>query len=60
MARSLPVVVPSSMRMYTPLVPNLIEKNPCLAADVLRVLNMVDRSRNLHYRRVLGDKINVR
>lgn len=50
-----PVVVPSSLRMHTELLPRLIEKNPPLAQDVVNALNRLDRSRNRLFRQVLGD-----
>lgn len=49
------VVVPSSMRFYTPLVPTLMAKNPDLAKQVIHLLNQVDRSRNTLFRQVIGD-----
>lgn len=49
------VVIPSSMEFFTPLVPRLLEKNPRLAQDVINCLNVIDRSRNLLWRQVLGD-----
>lgn len=49
------VVVPSSLRMHTELLPHLIEKNPQLAQDVVNALNRLDRSRNILFRQVLGD-----
>lgn len=51
----LPVVIPSGMRFYTPLPGLLVEKNPSLARDVIRALNIIDRSRNRLYRQVIGD-----
>ena len=50
-----PVVVPSSLKMHTELLPILIEKNPGLAQDVVNALNRLDRSRNYLFRQVLGD-----
>lgn len=55
--REPPLVIPSSMRFYTPLLPVLIEKNPGLARDAIRAINLVDRSRNILFREVLGDKV---
>lgn len=55
LADDLPVVVPSGMRFYTPLPELLIQKNPSLARDVIRMLNVIDRSRNLLYRQTIGD-----
>lgn len=49
------VVIPSSMKFYTPLVPRLIERNPPLAQQVINVLNYVDRDRrNYLFQQVLG------
>lgn len=48
------VTVPSSMRLHTPLVPGLIERNPILAQDVINALNRLDRSRNVLYQSILG------
>lgn len=42
---ALPLVVPSGMVFYTPLVPALIERNPDLAREVIHALNVIDRSR---------------
>lgn len=50
------IVIPSSLRSYTGLLPRLIEKNPDLAQQVVNALNHVDRSRNKLYRQVMGDK----
>lgn len=50
------IVIPSSLRSYTGLLPCLIEKNPDLAQQVVNALNHVDRSRNKLYRQVMGDK----
>ena len=46
---ALPLVVPSGMVFYTPLIPALIEKNPDLAREVIHALNIVDRSRRELY-----------
>ena len=51
----MPVVVPSSLKMHTGLLPILIEKNPSLAQDVVNALNRFDRKRNYLFRQVLGD-----
>lgn len=51
----MPVVVPSSLKMHTGLLPILIEKNPSLAQDVVNALNRLDRNRNYLFRQVLGD-----
>lgn len=48
------VVVPSSMRMHTQLLPHLIERNPSLAQEVINALNRLDRSRNVLYQSILG------
>lgn len=48
------VVVPSSMRMHTDLVPHLIERNPGLAQEVINALNRLDRSRSMLYQSILG------
>lgn len=50
------VVIPSSMEFFTPLVPLLLEKNPRLAQDVINCLNVIDRSRNLLWRQVFGER----
>jgi len=53
--KDLPLVIPSSMVLHTPIIRSLVVNNPRLARDVITALNRVDRSRNTHYRRVLGD-----
>ena len=55
----LPVVIPSGMRFYTDLPGRLVACNPPLAREVIRAINIVDRSRNTLYRQVIGDiKVN--
>lgn len=51
-----PVVIPSSMVLHTSVVRNIVKRNPRLALAVISVLNEVDRSRNLDYRTVMGDR----
>ena len=51
-----PLVIPSSMVLHTPAIRHLVSRNPALARDVIRVLNQVDRSRNLAFRDVMGDR----
>lgn len=51
----LPVVVPSGMQLFTPLVPTLLVKNPSLARKVVHCINRVDRSRRELYKKALGD-----
>lgn len=53
---ALPLVIPSSMVLHTPVVRNIVAKNPRLARDVIAALNGVDRSRNLAFREVMGDR----
>lgn len=50
------VVIPSSMRFYTALVPHLLARNPRLAQDVIACLNVIDRSRNQLWNQILGPK----
>lgn len=51
-----PLVIPSSMVLHTPVVRTIVARNPRLARMVISVLNEVDRSRNLDYRTVMGDR----
>lgn len=54
-----PVVIPSGMVFYTDLPGRLVEKNPSLAKEVIRMLNIIDRSRRTLYWQVIGDlKVN--
>ena len=48
------LVVPSSVKFYTDLVPHLAARNPSLAQDVIRALNAIDRGRNRLYQSVMG------
>lgn len=50
-----PVVIPSSMKLHTGPIADLVEKNPSLAQEIVNALNRVDRSRNYLYRQVIGD-----
>lgn len=54
MSAQSPVVVPSSLKMHTGLVPLLIERNPSLAQQVVNALNCLDRGRSVLYHQVLG------
>lgn len=50
-----PLVVPTSLKFHTDLVPRLADTNPSLAQDVINALNVIDRSRNKLFRQVLGE-----
>lgn len=56
MSKTVPIVIPSSMRFYTALPSLLIDRNPGLAVQVIAALNRVDRHRNHLWRQVIGDK----